>query len=92
MFRGKTLEYYTQNLQQAVICSVPEEHMEEVAKRREAFNKSLPREGHGKVQFSGPSTRSCFWSCQEFTDSKVAELLSLFGVGEGFALSLNTLQ
>lgn len=88
-FRGKTLEFHTENGQQAIICSVPEEHMEEVAKRRDAFNESRP-DGHGKVLSSGP-TRS-FWSCQEFTDPKVAELLSLFGDGEGFALSLNRLQ
>ena len=88
-FQGKTLEIHTQNGQQAVICSVPEEHMEEVAKSREAFNNSIP-DGHGKVQFSGPSTRS--FLVPVFTDSKVAELLSLFGDGEGFALSLNTLQ
>lgn len=47
--RGEELLTRTKNGKQAIICSVPEEHFEEVEKIRQDFNDNRPF-GHGKVR------------------------------------------
>ena len=65
-----------------------------ILKSLQRVGKPLTRAYHVDMERSCPQVLQLevFWSCREVTDSKVAELLSLFEVGGVFALNLNTLQ